>query len=109
MSNNAYIPLPPNASKTVTASTTSSQFYLDLSATGNSVNNVLVTNLDASNPVYVSWANSGSVTASNVGFPVIPYYPTVITMSPVNCFDSNITIAVVATSGTPTVVFTPVA
>jgi hypothetical protein len=109
MASNAYIPLPPNTSKTVTASTTSSQFYLDLSATGNSVNNVLVTNLDATNPVYVNWAASGSVTASNVGFPVIPFYPTVITMNPVNGFDSNITVAVISTAGTPTVVFTPVA
>jgi len=108
MASNAYIPLPQNASKTVTASTNSSQFYLDLGS-GNSVNNVLVTNMDATNPVYVNWAASGSVTASNVGFPVIPFYPTVITMNPVNGFDSNITVAVISTAGTATVVFTPVA
>jgi len=108
MASNAYIPLPQNASRVVQASTTSSQFYLDVGA-GNSVNNVLVTNLDATNAVYVNWAPSGSVTASNVGFPVIPYYPTVITMNQINNFDSNITIAVIAQGGTPTVVFTPVA
>jgi len=108
MSANAYTPLPQNASKTVTASTTSSQFYLDVGS-ANSVNNVLVTNLDATNAVYINWANSGSVTASNVGFPVIPYYPTVITMNQLNNFDSNITVAVVSTAGTPTVVFTPIA
>jgi hypothetical protein len=107
MSANAYTPLPPNASRTITASTTSSQFYLDLGS-ANSVNNVLVTNLDATNTVYVNWSNSGSVTASNVGFPVIPYYPTVINMNQPNNFDSNITIAVVATGGNVTVVFTPV-
>jgi len=108
MSANAYTPLPQNASKTVTASTTSSQFYLDVGS-ANSINNVLVTNLDATNTVYVNWAPSGSVTASNVGFPVSPYYPTVINMNQVNNFDSNITIAVISTAGTPTVVFTPVA
>lgn len=108
MSANAYTPLPQNASKTVTASTTSSQFYLDVGS-ANSINNVLVTNLDATNAVYINWAASGNVTASNVGFPVIPYYPTVINMNQVNNFDSNITVAVVATAGTPTVVFTPVA
>ena len=108
MSTTAYTPLPQNASKTVTASTTSSQFYLDVGAS-NTISSVLVTNLDATNTVYVNWANSGSVTASNVGFPVSPYYPTVITMNQPNNFDSNITIAVVATGGTPTVVFTPVA
>lgn len=108
MSYNAYTPLPQNASRAITASTTSSQFYLDVGS-ANSVNNVLVTNLDITNTVYVNWANSGSVTASNVGFPVAPYYPTVINMNQVNNFDSNITIAVVATAGTPTVVFTPIA
>lgn len=108
MSANAYTPLPQNASKTVTASTTSSQFYLDVGS-ANSINNVLVTNLDATNAVYINWAASGNVTASNVGFPVIPYYPTVINMNQVNNFDSNITIAVISTAGTPTVVFTPVA
>ena len=108
MSYNAYIAIPQNSSKTVTASTTSSQFYLDVGS-GNSINNVLVTNLDATNTVYVNWVNSGNVTASNVGFPVSPYYPTVITMNQVNNFDSNITIAVIASGGTPTVVFTPVA
>jgi len=108
MSANAYTPLPQNASKTVTASTSSSQFYLDVGS-ANSINNVLVTNLDATNAVYVNWALSGSVTASNVGFPVIPYYPTVIAMNQVNNFDSNITIAVIASGGTPTIVFTPVA
>ena len=108
MSYNAYQAVPQNASRTVTASTSSSQFYLDLGS-ANTVNNVLVTNLDATNAVYVNWAPTGSVTASNVGFPVIPFYPTVITMNPVNNFDSNITVAVIAAAGTPTVVFTPVA
>jgi len=108
MSANAYTPLPQNASRTVTASTSSSQFYLDVGS-ANTISSVLVTNLDATNAVYVNWANSGLVTASNVGFPVIPYYPTVINMNQVNNFDSNITIAVIASGGTPTVVFTPVA
>jgi len=108
MSYNAYIAMPQNASKTVTASTSSSQFYLDVGS-ANSINNVLVTNTDSTNTVYVNWALSGSVTASNVGFPVIPYYPTVIAMNQVNNFDSNITIAVIAAAGTPTIVFTPVA
>lgn len=108
MSYNVYTPLPQSASKTVIASTNSSQFYLDVGS-ANSVNNVLVTNTDATNTVYVNWANSGSVTASNVGFPVIPFYPTVINMNPPNQFDSNITIAVLAAAGSATVVFTPVA
>lgn len=108
MSYNAYTPIPQNASRTITASTTSSQFYLDVGS-ANSINNVLVTNLDPNNTVYVNWANSGSVTASNAGFPVCPYYPTVINMNQVNNFDSNITIAVIATAGNTTVVFTPVA
>ena len=108
MSYNAYQAVPQNASRTVTASTSSSQFYLDVGS-ANTVNNVLVTNLDATNAVYVNWAPSGPVTASNVGFPVIPFYPTVITMNTPNNFDSNITVAVIAAAGTPTVVFTPVA
>ena len=108
MPSNNYTALPQNASQTVTASTTSSQFYLNVGS-ANSINNVLVTNLDTTNAVYVNWANSGNVTASNVGFPVIPYYPTVITLNQPGNFDSNITIAVVAAAGTPTVVFTPVA
>ena len=108
MAQNAYKPVPQSASRTVTASTTSSQFYLDLGAS-TSVTNVLVTNLDPTNAVYVNWASSGAVTADTTGFPVIPFYPTVIAMNPPSVFDSNITIAVVAAGGTPTVVFTPVA
>jgi len=102
-----YIPLPKNKTVSIAATTTSSSTYLDVGQS-DSVTNILVTNVDPTYVAFVNWSTNGTSTATTAGFPVPPYYPTVIQINSPNVFDSNVTISAITAAGTATIYITPI-
>lgn len=104
----AYIPVPQSSTVGISASTTSSNTWLNVGSS-NMITQILVTNVDANNTVFVNWNIQGNTsTATTSGFPVPPYYPAVIQVNQPNNFVSNINISAITTTGTAQVYFTPI-
>lgn len=100
----------------IAASTTSAQTYVTTS-NNSSITAILVENLDATNDVYINWSTTASSVTAVVpsagnptqGIAVQANSNKVINIAPVgSAFDSNVTIAANAVSGSATVLITPV-
>lgn len=107
--------VPAGSTFAIAATTTSSQTYV--TAGTNNIAAILVENLDATNDVYVNWSTVSSTVTATVpsaglatsGIAVQANGNKVITINPQGgTFDSNITVAANAITGTATVLFTPV-
>jgi hypothetical protein len=109
MSYNAYTPVPPNVTKSISASTSSAQTYVDLTTQAAGIVNLLFTNTDAANTVFVTTSTTSTATATTSGFPVPPYYPTVIQVASPNTYVGNVTVAAITASGTASIYITPIA
>ena len=105
---------PAGSTVSLAATTTSSQAYV--TAGTNNIGAILVENLDATNDVYVNWSQASTVTAvvPSAGNPTAGICIQSGTGKVINVaatgqvFDSNITVAANAVTGTATVQFTPV-
>jgi len=98
----------------IAATTTSSQTYV--TAGTNNIAAILVENLDATNDVFVNWSLTASSVVATVPAALQPQSgiciqnnsSKIINVSTPGTFDSNITVAANAVTGTATVQITPV-
>ena len=99
----------------IAASTTSAQTYV--TAGGNNIASILVENLDTTNDVFVNWSLTAATVTATVpsagaaqsGVTVQNNSSKIIQVGTPGAFDSNITVAANAVTGTATVHITPVA
>jgi len=106
---------PIGSTFAIAATTTSSQTYV--TAGVNNIQSILVENLDTTNDVFVNWSLTASTVTATVptagtpqsGITIQNNSSKIIQVGTPGAFDSNITVAANAVTGTATVHITPVA
>ena len=106
---------PAGSTFAIAASTTSSQTYV--TAGTNNIQTILVENLDTTNDVFVNWSLTAATVTATVpaanqpqpGITIQNNSSKIIQVGTPGAFDSNITVAANAVTGTATVHITPVA